>query len=194
MIKNKIILCALLALSSIVTSSHVFAQQAAGSGETSTVKKLGHTYSEGEFNQLLIASLANDINGQKLLAVSDNLSSKIHGSHVEFSAVINLDKVEKVSPEARKSFKKFDQFLFLLNNNKLNITVYAELVPRNGRLGIRDNFSIALGPIPISNDALRQLNVNVSRANHTNLKLNGLFIQSIKLETGSVTLNTLEAY
>jgi len=62
--------------------------------------------SEAEFNTLFLESLANDENGQLLLSVSDSLSAKLHSSHVEFSAVINLDKVEQISPEARASVEK----------------------------------------------------------------------------------------
>ena len=192
MLKNKIIPRALLVVSLVLLCSSVSAQQTANENAP-RIKKISNTYSNKEFNELLIASLAKDVNGQKFLAASNNLNTTIHGSHVEFSAVIDLDKVQQVSPEARNGFKKFDQFLFLLNSNQLPVTVLAELVPRNGRLGIRDNFSISLGPIPISNDALRQLGINVSRANSTNLKLNDIFIQSIKLETGRITLRTLSA-
>lgn len=192
MIKNKIVSRFLLTASLMLLCSNVSAQHS-GDANTSAAKQVSTSYTNAQFKQLLIASLANDVNGQKLLAVSDDLNTTIHGSHVEFSAVINLDKVEKVSPKARKSFEKFDQFLFFLNTNQLNVTVLAELVPRNGRLGIRDNFSISLGPIPISNDALRQLGVNVGRANSTNLKFNDMFVESVKLETGRITLRTLGA-
>jgi len=137
--------------------------------------------SEAEFNNLFRASLANDENGQLLLSVSDSLSAEIHPSHVEFSAVINLDKVEKISPEARASVEKFDAFFLFLDKNKLNVKVIGEPVARNGLVGIRDNFSIELGPIPLSNDTLRQLGLDVAQANTTNLQLNDLYVHAIRL-------------
>ena len=146
--------------------------------------------SEAEFNTLFLESLANDENGQLLLSVSDSLSAELHSSHVEFSAVINLDKVEQISPEARASVEKFDSFFLFLDKNRLNVKVIGEPVTRNGLVGIKDNFSIELGPIPLSNGTLRQLGLDVAQANTTNLQLNNLYVHAMKLLEGHVDLAT----
>ncbi len=148
-------------------------------------------YSEQEFKDLLLASLENDANGQLLLSVTDSIDVKLLPTHVEFATVINLDKVEKISPEARASVEKFNAFFLFLDKNKLNLKVIGEPVVRNGLVGIRDNFSIELGVIPLSNNALRQLGLEVERANTTSLRLNELHINSIILDEGQVNLDAV---
>ena len=146
--------------------------------------------SENEFNALLLSSLANDENGRLLLSVSDALSAKLYTSHVEFTAVINLEKVEQISPEARASVQKFSSFFLFLDKNRLNLKVYGEPETRHGLVGIRDNFSIELGPIPLSNEALRQLGLDVDQASNISLKLNDLYVHAIDLLNGQVNLAT----
>ena len=65
-----------------------------------------------------------------------------------------------------------------------------EPVARNGSLGIRDNFSVELGPIPLSNDMLRQFGLEVQRANRTSLRLKDLYTHAIKLSDGRADLAT----
>ena len=179
-------------------SSIFVAAQLAHSNETYTSSEYSNEInfntqlSEAEFNELFLASLQNDKNGQLLLSVSDSLSAELHPTHVEFSAVINLDKVEKISPEARASVEKFDSFFLFLDKNQLNLKVFAEPVSRNGLVGVKENFSIQLGPIPLSNDTLRQLGLDVAQANNTNLRLTNLDVHAIELLQGEVNLSTSE--
>ena len=179
-------------------SSIFVAAQLAHSNETYTSSEYSNEInfntqlSEAEFNDLFLASLQNDKNGQLLLSVSDSLSAQLHPTHVEFSAVINLDKVEKISPEARASVEKFDSFFLFLDKNQLNLKVFAEPVSRNGLVGVKENFSIQLGPIPLSNDTLRQLGLDVAQANNTNLRLTNLDVHAIELLQGEVNLSTSE--
>lgn len=179
-------------------SSIFVAAQLAHSNETYTSSEYSNEInfntqlSEAEFNELFLASLQNDKNGQLLLSVSDSLSAQLHPTHVEFSAVINLDKVEKISPEARASVEKFDSFFLFLDKNQLNLKVFAEPVSRNGLVGVKENFSIQLGPIPLSNDTLRQLGLDVAQANNTNLRLTNLDVHAIELLQGEVNLSTSE--
>ena len=181
-----------------LVSSIFVAAQLAHSNETYTSNEYSNEInfntqlSEAEFNDLFLASLQNDKNGQLLLSVSDSLSAQLHPTHVEFSAVINLDKVEKISPEARASVEKFDSFFLFLDKNQLNLKVFAEPVSRNGLVGIKENFSIQLGPIPLSNDTLRQLGLDVAQANNTNLRLTNLDVHAIELLQGEVNLSTSE--
>lgn len=146
--------------------------------------------SETEFNTLFLESLENDKNGQLLLSVSDALSTKIFPSHVELSAVINLEKVKKISPEARANVEKFDSFFLFLDENRLNVKISGEPVTRNGLVGIRDNFSIQFGPILLSNEMIRQFGLDVSKANTTSLQLNDLYVHAIELLEGHVNLAT----
>ena len=179
-------------------SSIFVAAQLAHSNETYTSSEYSNEInfntqlSEAEFNELFLTSLQNDKNGQLLLSVSDSLSAQLHPTHVEFSAVINLDKVEKISPEARASVEKFDSFFLFLDKNQLNLKVFAEPVSRNGLVGVKENFSIQLGPIPLSNDTLRQLGLDVAQANNTNLRLTNLDVHAIELLQGEVNLSTSE--
>lgn len=181
-----------------LVSSIFVAAQLAHSNETYTSSEYSNEInfntqlSEAEFNDLFLASLQNDKNGQLLLSVSDSLSAQLHPTHVEFSAVINLDKVEKISPEARASVEKFDSFFLFLDKNQLNLKVFAEPVSRNGLVGVKENFSIQLGPIPLSNDTLRQLGLDVAQANNTNLRLTNLDVHAIELLQGEVNLSTSE--
>jgi len=151
---------------------------------------LNTSLSESQFNDLFIASLKNDPNGQQLLSVSDSLNIELYSSHIELSAIINLDKVEQISPEARANVERFDSFFIFLDKNRLNLKVIGEPVTRNGLVGIRDNFSIQFGPIPLSNDTLRQLGLDVAQANTTSLQLEGLHVHDIQLSEGHVDLAT----
>ena len=177
---------------SIATSQFAHANEKAT--ETTTQNhQFNKSLSEAEFNELFLASLANDFNGVKLLSVSDAIDAKLFTDRIEVSAVINLEKVEKLSPKARATVEKFDALFFFLDKNQMNIKVIGEPVARNGSLGIRDNFSVELGPIPLSNDMLRQFGLEVQRANHTNLRLKDMYTQAIKLSEGRADLATKAA-
>jgi len=173
----------------MLSNSLVFSQHSIKNNVTPYgVNQQGLLLSEFEFNQLLVASLANDFNGKQLLEVADSVSTKIHETYVEISALINLDKVEKVNPQARQSIERFENFLFFLDKNNLKVTVFVQPIINNGLIGVRDNFSLKLGPIPLSNDSLRQLGVQVEQVNSTYLKLNNIVLRSLQLNAGSILI------
>lgn len=147
--------------------------------------------SETEFNALFLASLKLDQDGRKLLAVSDGVKAIVHDDHIELGAIINLDKVEKIDPKARKSVEKVNRLFPFLSDSRVAVSVFGTPVVRNGRIGIKDDFHIKVGAIPISNDSLRQLGAKVERANTSNLNLRYLTVSSIGLEKGKIILGVV---
>lgn len=152
------------------------------------------TFSEVEFNAILLASLQSDEDGQKLLAVSDAVKAFINNDQLELSAIINLDKVEKIDPKARKAVEKLDRIFPFLNDSRVAVTVYGTPIVRNGNLAIKDDFHIKVGAIPISNSSLRQLGAKVERANTTDLPIKYLSISNITLVDGQVELAVLPRF
>ena len=145
------------------------------------------SFDETDFNALLIASLKLHEDGQKLLQVSDGVRAILHENEIEIAAVINLDKVEKIDPKARKAVERFDKFFFFLDDARLAISVYGTPVVRNGSIAIKDDFHIKVGAIPISNSTLRQLGIEVERANDSELVLQLLNLSSVTLEKGNIS-------
>ena len=145
------------------------------------------SFDETEFNALLIASLKLHEDGQKLIQVSDGVRAILHEDEIEIAAVINLDKVEKIDPKARKAVERFDKFFFFLDDARLAISVYGTPVVRNGSIAIKDDFHIKVGAIPISNSTLRQLGIEVERANDSELVLQLLNLSSVTLEKGNIS-------
>ena len=144
-------------------------------------------FNETVFNALLLASLKVDEGGAQLLEVSDGVHAFLREDEVEISAVINLDKVEKVNPQSRKAVEQFDRLFFFLDDSRLAVSVYATPVVRDGFLGIKDDFHIKVGAIPISNSTLKQLGVEVERANESNLALRLLTLSSVELGNESIS-------
>jgi hypothetical protein len=152
------------------------------------------TFSEVEFNAIMLASLKADEDGQKLLAVSDAVKAFINNDQLELSAIINLDKVEKIDPKARKAVEKLDRIFPFLNDSRVALTVYGTPIVRNGNLAIKDDFHIKVGAIPISNSSLRQLGAKVERANTIDLPIKYLTINNITLVDGQVELAVLPRF
>lgn len=152
------------------------------------------TFSEAEFNAIMLTSLKSDEDGQKLLAVSDAVKAFINKGQLELSAIINLDKVEKIDPKARKAVEKFDRIFPFLNDSRVAVTLYGAPVARNGNIAIKDDFHIKVGAIPISNSALRQLGANVERANSTDLPIKYLSISDIIMRDGEIELSVLPRF
>ena len=161
---------------------------------TILISKLGQiqagnvAFDEAEFNVLMLAGLAQDADGQKLLAVSDSIKAYLHEGEIEVNAIISLDKLEKVEPAAREALEQFNQFFLFLDGSKLNITVYGTPVARKGGIAIRDDFHIKVGAIPLSNGALRQLGVDVELANIHEIYIDKLAINSINLKSKTLEL------
>jgi len=152
------------------------------------------TFDETEFNAILLASLKSDEDGQKLLSVSDAVKAFINKDEIELTAIINLDKLEKVEPKARDAVEKFDRIFPFLNDSRVALTVYGTPVARNGNIAIRDDFHIKVGAIPISNDSLRSLGAKVERANSTDLALKYLSVKSIQLDKKQIELEVLPRF
>ena len=144
-------------------------------------------FNETEFNALLLASLKLNADGQQLLQVSDGIHATLNKDEVEIATVINLDKVEQINPQAREAVESFDKFFFFLDGSRLAVSVYGTPVVRNGRLAIKDDFHIKVGAIPISNSTLKQLGVEVERANESELALHLLTLSSVTLEEGKIS-------
>jgi len=151
-------------------------------------------FSEVEFNAIMLASLKADENGQKLLAVSDAVKAFINEGELEISSIINLDKVEKIDPKARKAVEKFDRIFPFLNDSRVAVTLYGTPIARNGNIAIKDDFHIKVGAIPISNSSLRQLGAEVERANTTDLPIKYLSISDITLREGEIELAVLPRF
>ncbi|MFT6723251.1 MAG: hypothetical protein ACJARN_000100, partial [Arenicella sp.] len=150
-------------------------------GKVSQVLNGKVTFSEVEFNAIMLASLQADEDGRQLLAVSDAVKAFINNDQLELNVIINLDKVEKIAPKARTAVEKLDRIFPFLKDSRVAVTVYGTPIVRNGNIAIKDDFHIKVGAIPISNSALRQLGAKVERANTTDLPLKYLSISKITL-------------
>lgn len=156
--------------------------------KVSDVMKGQVSFDEMEFNAILLASLKNDDDGRKLLSVSDAVRAFIRDDHIEITAIINLAKLEKVEPKARKAVEKLDLLFPFLNNSRVALTVYATPVARGNKLAIKDDFHIKVGAIPISNSSLKALGVKVERANNSELAIKYLALKSVRLASKKITL------
>jgi len=148
-------------------------------------------FDEMEFNAILLASLKDDKNGRKLLSVSDAVRAFIKDDHLKITAIVNLDKLEKVEPKARKAIEKFDRFFPFLKDSRVALSIYVTPIARKNKLAIKDDFHIKLGAIPISNDSLRALGAKLDRVNSTEMAVKYLSIKSIKLDEEKITLDVL---
>jgi hypothetical protein len=151
-------------------------------------------FNEVEFNAILLASLKADKDGRKLLEVSDAVKAFINDGELELSAIINLDKVEKIDPKARKAVEKLDRIFPFLNDSRVAVTVFGTPIARNGNIAIKDDFHLKLGAIPISNNSLRQLGAKVERANTTDLPIKYLSVSNIILRDGEIELAVLPRF
>lgn len=144
---------------------------------------------EAEFNTLFLASLARDEDGRRLLQVSDAVKAFLHPDHIEISAVINLDKVEAINPNARKAVERFDKIFPFLNGSRVALSVFGTPVVRDDSVGVKDDFHIKVGALPFSNETLRGLGVDVERANRTNLSLKYLAVKQLRLAKKQVSMS-----
>jgi len=151
-------------------------------------------FSEAEFNAILLASLKSDVGGRQLLAVSDGVKAILHDDEIEISAIINLDKVEKIDAKAREAVEKVSRVFPFLSGSRVGVSVFGEPVARNGQLGFKDNFSAKIGVIPISNDALRKLGVDVAKAKNENLNLKFLSVKSVDLSDSTISLGVVPRF
>lgn len=173
--------------------------RAAGTGNV-LGKKIGEilsgelTLTDAELNALVIAALKADEDGRRVLEVSDAIRTHVTSDGLELGAVINLNKVERINPKARKAVEKVNKIFPFLDQSRLAVTLIATPVARNGMLGIKDDFSLRLGAIPISNSSLRQLGAKVERANKEHLDLRILQVNSVRTTTGQLLLGVSPAF
>lgn len=146
-------------------------------------------FDELEFNAILLASLQGDKNGRKLLSVSDSIRAFLKEDRLHITAIINLKKLQRVEPKSRKAIEKFNRLFPFLNKSRMAVTVYATPIARKKQLAIKDDFYIKVGAIPISNESLKALGVNVERVNFTELPIKYLSIKSVKLAPNLITLD-----
>jgi len=155
--------------------------------ESAQVQSGNIVLSEAEFNALFLASLEADERGRLLLSVSDGLKVVLNEDEVEISAVINMDKVEQIDPQAREVVESINAIFPFLDNSTMSVSVFGEPVARNGQIGIKDTFSAQIGILPLPNGALRSIGIDVDRANTENLSLENLTINSVTLTQGQIS-------
>lgn len=143
-------------------------------------------FTESEFNALFLASLKADADGRKLLSVSDGVRVFLHRDKVEISAIINLEKLAKVEPKAREAVDKFDKLFWIVEDNRLAVTVYGTPVARRGGLGVKDDFYAKVGQLEFSNETLRSMKVPVERANRTQLEIEYLHLKSVTVNPSDI--------
>lgn len=146
------------------------------------------SFNEDEFNALFLASLKADADGRKLLAVSDGIRTFLRDGEIEVSAVVNLNKLEKVEPKARQAIENFDKLFWIIEDGRIAVTLFGTPVVRRGGIGVKDNFHAKIGEITFSNDTLRSLNVPVERANNEELAIKYLSLTSINVTPDNIQL------
>lgn len=151
-------------------------------------------FSETEFNVILLASLKADDYGRQLLEVSDGVRAILHDDKIEISAVINLDKVEKIDANARQAVEKVNRIFPFLSGSRVVMSLFGQPVARNGQIAFKDSFSAKVGVIPISNDSLRKLGVDVERANSKSLSIKYLSVNSVDLSQGEISLGVVPKF
>lgn len=150
--------------------------------------------SEPEFNALLMASLQSDVDGRRLLSVSDALNAQIREDELELGLVLDLDKVALLDAEARDAVNRVTDALPFLDKSKLFLAVTGEPIARDGGIAFGKDFTVTIGMLPISSSLLSQLGVPVHKASNASLPLRYLRVQSIKLEQGQINLGVLPRF
>lgn len=146
------------------------------------------TLNETEFNALLMASLASHEDGRRLLNVSDKVHAQLRKNEIELGAVINIAKLRRAEPKARKAFEKAVDVLPFDLDDKLFIAIKGLPVARNGNLGLDENVSLKIGSLPISNSLLRSAGVSVADLATESLPIKSLSIRSVNVEKGQIRI------
>ena len=144
------------------------------------------SFDEGEFNALMLAAIKADADGRKLLAVSDGVKAFLRRDEIEIAAVINLNKLGKIDPKARKKIEKFDKLFWIIDDGRVAVSLYGTPVARRGGLGIKDDFHLKVGQIPFSNNTLRSLKVPVEKANKERMSVKYLNVKSVSVSKGKI--------
>ncbi len=144
------------------------------------------SFSEAQFNALLMASLKADEDGRKLLKVSDGVRAFLRDEKIEISAVVNLNKLGKVDRKARDAVEKFNKLFWIIEDGRVAVTLYGTPVVRRGGIGVKDDFYAKVGEISFSNDTLRKLKVPVERANKEYLEIQYLNVQDVSVSNNDI--------
>ncbi len=144
------------------------------------------SFTEAEFNALVLASLQSDPDGRKLLQVSDGVRAILHPNELELSAVINLKKLGDLEPKARDAVQKFDKLFWIIQDDRVAVSVFGQPVIRSGGLGLKDTFRAKVGEMDFSNDTLRSLKVPVEKANQTKLSIDYLTLKSVTVDSSNI--------
>lgn len=144
------------------------------------------SFNEEEFNALLLAGLKSDPDGRKLLSVSDGIRAFLHNGEVELSAVINLNKLAKVEPKAKEAIDKFNKLFWVVEGDRMAVTVFGVPTIRKGGLGVTESFRAKVGEIAFSNDTLRSLKVPVEQARTTYVEMDFLHLKSVKVSPNKI--------
>jgi hypothetical protein len=146
-------------------------------------------FNEDEFNAIFLASLKADVDGRKLLAVSDGIRAFLREGEVQLSAVINLDKLAKVEPKAREAVEKFDRLFWIIEDNRIAVTVYGKPVVYKGGLAVDDSFHAKVGEVVFSNETLRSLKIPVEQAQNTYLDIQYLSLKGVKVSPKKIAFS-----
>lgn len=147
-----------------------------------------------EFNALLLASLRNSRDGQRLLRVSDDVRATITKQHLEIGAVIDLDKLSVEDPDLGRKVRKLVHYLPLWEKSSVYIAVLGEPIARHGELAITENLSLKIGAIPVGNQVLRQLGVPLEEISRKSLPLRYLSVQDVQLSEQQIAMAVLPRF
>lgn len=143
---------------------------------------------EDEFNALLAASLASHKDGRRLLRVSDAVRAELHSNELEIGAVINLAKLQKEEPKARKAINKALEVLPFDPGDKIYVAILGKPVARNGNLGLSSDVSLQIGALPIPSSVLKNAGVPVEKVAQESLPLKLLKVRDVTTEKGQIRL------
>lgn len=137
-------------------------------------------FNEPEFNALVLTSLRANTDGRRLLAVSDGINIDLQDNQIEVGAILNVEKLARYEPKAKKAIEQALQFLPMIQNNGLiAVAIKGRPIARNGELAIGNDVSVAIGSFPISNGVLKTLGVKTHKISQESLRLKAIRIDSV---------------
>lgn len=145
-------------------------------------------FSEDEFNALVLSSLRNHTDGQRLLAVSEAVHTDLTNGEIEFGAVINMAALARAEPKAKQAFERAMQVLPLKADDEIFVAIVGTPIARNGNLALADDVRVRIGSIEISNGVLSRLGVPVHKLNQEDLPLQRLRLSSITPLDGEIRI------
>lgn len=141
--------------------------------------------SDAEFTALVMASLMRHKNGRRLLSAADSVDARSLESGLQVNTVINLKKLEKADPKAKKAIEKITRYI-PVSGDKLYLSVKGEPIARNGQIAFTENVSVTIGTMTLSGSYLKQLGVPMHKLSKQSLPLKNLRIKSVTTRDGEV--------